>query len=55
MKTARHAFLTEPSPGVYLLNVQVGDVFEQMQITFSHLCLLVADGARMAYMRGVAK
>lgn len=55
MKTARFAFLTEPSPGVYCLNMQVGDTFERFQITFNHLCLLIADGARMAYLRGVTK
>ena len=46
-KQARLAFITQPSPGIYLLNVDDGKKFLRIQINNSQLGNLVADGAQM--------
>ena len=46
-KQAKLAFITNPSAGIYLLNVDDGKKFLRIQINNSQLGNLVADGAQM--------
>jgi hypothetical protein len=47
---AKHAFVTEPSRGVFVLNVQndTGSELQRWRISLAHLSNIVVDGARMA-------
>ena len=51
-KRAHLAFITEPSPGVYLLNLDDGKKFTRVQINEDQLANLISDGARMKYQTG---
>lgn len=48
--TARLAFVTEPSRGVFVLNVQSDERSElqRWRVSLAHLSNIVIDGARMA-------
>jgi hypothetical protein len=49
IRPAKFAFLTQPEPGSYLLNLYVeGEEFYRLQITRDQLSNIVVDGARMA-------
>jgi hypothetical protein len=49
MKTARLAYLTQPSPDVILLNLQVAEDIERVEITRDQLRNILIDGAAMAF------
>lgn len=41
------AFVTEPSPGVFILNLDDGKKFKRLQLSFGQLANIVVDGAKM--------
>ena len=46
---ARLAYLTTPSPGVYILNIQVGDdEIRRFEISRAHLANIIIDGTALA-------
>jgi hypothetical protein len=48
-RPAKLAFLTQPAPGVYLLNLRVeGEDFYRLEISKGQLANIVVDGAGMA-------
>ena len=51
-KIAQLAFITEPEPGVYLLNLDDGKKFTRVQINEDQLKNLISDGARMKFQTG---
>ena len=51
-KRAQLAFITEPEPGVYLLNLDDGKKFTRVQINEDQLKNLISDGARMKFQTG---
>jgi hypothetical protein len=49
---ARLAYLTEPVPGEFILNVQVEQPdLQRYRISLDHLSNIVVDGAKMALTR----
>ncbi len=49
---AKLAFLTEPEPGVYLLNLRAeGGEFYRLRISKGHLENFVMDGSRIAFRK----
>lgn len=44
---AKLAFVTQPSPGTFLLNIDDGKKFTRLEITRAQLGNLVVDGAHM--------
>jgi hypothetical protein len=60
-RTAKLAYLTQPEPGVYLLNLQFdepgmarGKAFERVEITRDQLRNIVADGVAMVLQVGAS-
>lgn len=58
-RTAKLAFLTQPEPGVYLLNLQFdepglarGQAFERVEISFDQLRNITSDGVVMLLKSG---
>lgn len=48
-RPAKLAFLTQPAPGVYLLNLRVeGEDFYRLEISRAQLGNIIVDGAGMA-------
>lgn len=61
-RTAKLAYLTQPEPGVYLLNLQFdgpglarGQEFERVEITFDQLRNLTSDGVVILLKTGTAQ
>lgn len=49
MTTAKLAYLTTPSPNVYVLNIQVeGEDIQRFEISKAHLINISVDGINMA-------
>jgi hypothetical protein len=47
---AQRAFLTQPAPGVYLLNIQFeGEEISRVEISKAQLGNIIVDGAGMAW------
>jgi hypothetical protein len=54
-RPAKLAFLTQPAPGLYLLNLRVeGEDFYRLEISKGQLDNIVVDGANMALRAGRA-
>lgn len=51
-REAKLAFISEPEPGLYLLNVDDGKKFLRIQINENQLKNLISDGARMKFQTG---
>jgi hypothetical protein len=51
-KQAKLAFVTEPEPGVYLINLDDGKKFTRVRINGDQLANLISDGARIKYQTG---
>ena len=47
-RTAKMAYLTQPAPGVFLLNLQIEEDFQRVEITKAQLGSIIVDGAAMA-------
>lgn len=53
-RTAKIAYITQPSPGVILLNIQVeGWPFQRVEITKAQLGNIIVDGAAIALRESV--
>lgn len=46
---AKLAFVTEPAPGVFVINTDDGKKFRRLEINTDQLENIVADGARMVF------
>jgi hypothetical protein len=54
-KPAKLAFLTQPAPNVYLLNIRVeGEDFYRLEISNGQLANIIVDGAAMALRSNVS-
>lgn len=47
-RTAKIAYLTNPAPGVFLLNLQLEGEFQRVEITKAQLGNILVDGTAMA-------
>lgn len=41
-------YLTQPAPGVFMPNIQIGETFQRVEITKAQLANVLVDGAAMA-------
>lgn len=46
---AQLAYLTDPAPGVVLLNLQINGEFSRIELTQRQLANILVDGAAMAF------
>ena len=47
-RAAKIAYLTQPAPGVFLLNLQLEGEFQRVEITKAQLGNILVDGTAMA-------
>jgi hypothetical protein len=46
---AKLAFMTQPSPGMFILNLDLGDELSRVELSREQLSNIVADGAGMIF------